>query len=154
MATAARRGWRKTRRPSRTRSSERRSPSASECSRAEREIAERGSSTGASSTSHQRGERHERRDEQRPVVAVQERDAGEHRRPEQRQREQVQQRLGDHRAEHHGQRLARAAEAARDDQRTRGLTQASRQRGGHQHADERPLQRVSPSRAAARWERR
>ena len=38
-------GWRKTRRPSRTRSSERRSPSTSECSRAKREIAERGSST-------------------------------------------------------------------------------------------------------------
>ena len=75
-------------------------------------------------------------------------DAREHHDPEDRQREQVEQRLRDHRAEHDRQRLARAAEAPRDDQRTRGLSQTRRQRGGHQHSDERALHRVPAFRLA------
>ncbi len=76
-------------------------------------------------------------------MAVEQVDAGEHHDPEDRQREQVEQRLRDHRAEHDRQRLPRAAETARDDQRARGLTQARRERGGHQDADERALHRVA-----------
>ena len=62
--------------------------------------------------------------------------------PEDDQRDDVQQRLRDHRAEHDRQVLARSAGPARDHQRARRLAEAGRQRRGHQHADERALHRV------------
>ena len=73
--------------------------------------------------------------------------------PEDRQRDDVQQRLRHERAEHDRQVLPRTPGAPRDDQRARRLAEPGRQRRGHQHADERALHRVGqpdPRRGAAR----
>ena len=54
--------------------------------------------------------------------------------------------------EHDGQVLARSPGPPRDDQRARRLAEAGRQRRGHQHADERALQRrrtASPARSGS-----
>ena len=77
------------------------------------------------------------------MVSVEHADARERHPAEDGQRDQVEQRLRDHRAQHHRQRLPRAPEPARDDQGARGLAQAGGQRRGHEHADERALHRVS-----------
>ena len=97
----------------------------------------------------QHGERRQRVPHQRLLAAGEQPDGGEHHRAEDHQREHVQQRLGDERAEHGGQPLARAAEAARDDQRARRLAEPRGQRRRHQHADRRALHRVAPAAARA-----
>ena len=107
---------------------------------------------------HDRREQHDdqqhqwrdRRHQQRVLVAVEEVDRREHDRAEDDQRDDVEQRLRDDRAEHDRQVLARAAGSARDDQRARRLAEAGRQRRGHQHADERPLSGVGQPDAGAR----
>jgi hypothetical protein len=65
----------------------------------------------------QHGERRERDQQQGPIVPVENADAREHDAAEDGEGEQVEQRLGDHRAEDDGQGLAGAAQAPRDDQR-------------------------------------
>ena len=144
--TAARpawRGWRKTRRPSRRRCDRAAGAREQRCSRSRACRRCRGEQDRPEHAGQQRDERRERDEQQRSIVAVERADAGQRDAAEDRQREQVQQRLRDHRAEHDRQRLARAADPPRDDQRTRGLAQAGGQRRGHQHADERSLHRVA-----------
>ncbi len=82
-------------------------------------------------------------------MAVEEVDRAQHHRAEDQQREEVEHRLRDDRAEDRGQVVARAAGAPGDDQRTRRLAEAGGQRGRHEHADERPLQRVAERDARA-----
>ena len=77
-------------------------------------------------------------------MPVEQADGGEHHAAQDRQRDQVQQRLGDDRPQHHRQRLAGPTQAPGHDQRARGLTQARRQGGRHQHPDERSLRGVAP----------
>ena len=144
---SAARGSRNTERPRRRRSSGAAKPArARACSAPEARDGRRRHEHGRGEHGEQRGERRQREQHQVAVVSLEHADARERDDAEHAQREQVQQRLGDHRAEHHRQRLARAAEAARDDQGARGLAEARGQRRGHQHADERALHRVAPFR--------
>ena len=157
VARAAARGWRNTRRPRRRRTSaERRTAVSAACS------------ARGSARPPRRGIEH-RRERARPSSAAERREREQQQRrgrgrrasstresvttPSTRQREQVQQRLRDHRPEHDRQRLPRAAQPAREDQRARGLAEARGQRRGHQHADEGALHRIAAFRAGARSER-
>ena len=81
-------------------------------------------------------------------------DRREHHRAEHDQREDVEQRLGDERAEHDREAVAHAAEPARHDQRARGLAEPRRQRGRHQDADHRAARGVAAADAHARAARR
>ena len=97
--------------------------------RPRRESAEPWRSTiGASSTTTSSASGRDRRDQQRVLMAAEDVDGREHHRAEHRQREDVQQRLRDDRAQHDRQVLARPAGPPRDDQRARRLTEAGRQR--------------------------
>ena len=77
---------------------------------------------------HQQGHRGDRRHQQRRLMTAEQIDRGEHDRAEHGQRHEVEQRLGDERAEHHRQVLARAPGPAGDHQRPRGLAEPRRQR--------------------------
>ena len=96
-------------------------------------------SAGATSTTHSSADRRQPVPEERLLAAGEQPDRGEHHRAEDHQREHVDQRLGHDRAEHRRQAVARAAEAARDDERARRLAEPRRQRRRHQHADRRAL---------------
>ena len=74
-------------------------------------------------------------------------DGREQRRAEDCERDDVEQRLGDERAEHDRQPLARPAEPPGDDQRARRLAETGRQGRAHQHADRRSLPGVPEARA-------
>ena len=87
-------------------------------------------------------------------MAAEQIDRGEHHRAEDRQRHDVEQRLGDERPEHDREVLARTPGAAGHDQRARGLAEPRGQRRGHEHPDEGALHRIREphpgSRQAAR----
>ena len=105
---------------------------------------------------HQREHHHrgDRDHHQGVLVAAEQAHGGEHDRAEDDQGEDVEQGLGDQRAEHDREAIAHAAEPARHDQRARGLAQAGRQRGRHEHADHRGPRSVAPARRAHRAARR
>ena len=107
------------------------------------------STTGASSTKISSTSGAIAADQERVLVAVEDVDGREHDRAEDDQRDDVEQRLRDERAEHDRQVLARVTGSARDDKRSGGLAEASRQRRGHQHADERALSGVGQPDAGA-----
>jgi hypothetical protein len=65
----------------------------------------------------QQRDRRDRRDHELVLVALEEADGREHHAAEHAQRDDVEDRLGDERAEHDRQALADAAEPARDDER-------------------------------------
>ena len=97
-----------------------------------------------------RGERRDRHEHQRSLVTVEQPDGREHHRTQDRERDQVEERLGDQRAEHDRQALTHVPEPPRHDQRAGGLAEAGWQRGGHQDPDHHPAHGVAPSHARAR----
>ena len=84
--------------------------------------------------------------DERLLAAREQPDGREHHRAEDHQREDVQQGLGDHRAQHGGELVARAPQPARHDQGARGLAEPRGQRGRHQHPDRRALHGVDEPR--------
>ena len=143
------RGWRKTSRPARTCAVARRAWRAQVRTRADRERPPLAQQRGRAEDGGEDEQRQRRERDQPALVVVEDRHRREHHAAEDHQREDVQQRLGDDRAEDDRQaRCARAAaDAARDDHRAGRLAEAGGQRRRHQHADHRPLKRVAQPRA-------
>ena len=137
----------KTVRPERTRESASRPCATQRAPARERDGRPRADQRRRDQHQAQQPDRRQAVPEQRLLAAGEQPDRGEHHGAEDHQREHVDQRLGDERAEHDRQSVARAAEPARDDQRARGLAEARGQRRRHQHADRRALHGVDDPRA-------
>ena len=106
---------------------------------------------------HQHGaqddERCSRVQHERPLAPCEQPDRAQDRPTEDRQRDEIEYRLGHERPEDGREELARPPETARDDQRARRLAEPRRQRRRHQHADRRALEGVREAHARVRQRR-
>ena len=95
-------------------------------------------------------QRHEAEGKELLGAGVEEVGAGDDDHAEQRQGDEVEQRLRDQRAEQHGEGLAHATDPPRQRHRTGRLTEAGRQGRRHQHPDHRRRGDVAPAHRSQR----